>query len=351
MRNTQSDPTRWTTEEKGELILYTTEDGKAAIELHAHKGTVWLSQSEMATLFERGLPTINEHIKAIYAEGECLEEATLRNFRIVQNEGGRAVEREIAFYALEMILAVGYRVRSPRGTQFRRWATTVLKEYLIKGFALDDVRLKQEKMPDYFDELLERLRDIRASEKRFYQKIRDIYATASDYDKDLESARLFFKTVQNKMLYAVTGKTASELILERADAQKPNMGLTSWKGSIVRKGDVDTAKNYLQEQEISELNQIVTMYLDYAEDQARRRKSTSMAEFADKLDKFLAFNERPVLQGAGTRSAAQAKTVSSERYATFDARRKAIEKEEAEKAHLEELQQELKKAEQKAKRK
>ena len=226
---------------------------------------------------------------------------------------------------LDMILAVGFRVRSPRGTQFRRWANTVLKEYLVKGFAMDDERLKQADKWDYFDEWLARIRDIRASEKRFYQKVKDLYATAVDYDKTSEQAQLFFKKVQNKMLWAVTGKTAAELIADRSDPEKANMGLTSFKGAIVRKGDIGTAKNYLQQDEIDELNRIVTMYLDYAEDQAQKRKTISMDGWADKLDAFLEFNERDLLTHAGKLKMEVAQKLAAERYDEFDTKRKEAE--------------------------
>ena len=221
---------------EGELILYSTEDGAATIGLRAVDGTVWLSQREIAELFDKDVRTVNEHIRNVFAEGECDPGATIRKFRIVQTEGSRQVEREVDAYNLDVILSVGYRVRSARGTQFRRWATTVLREYLVKGFAMDDARLKQAEQWDYFDEWLARIRDIRASEKRFYHKVRDLYTTAIDYDKTSDQAQAFFKKVQNKMLWAVTGKTAAELIENRSDPSAPNMGLTSWKGSVVRKG-------------------------------------------------------------------------------------------------------------------
>ena len=228
-------------------------------------------------------------------------------------------------YNLDAILAVGYRVRSPRGTQFRKWANTVLKEYLVKGFAMDDARLKQAERWDYFDEWLARIRDIRASEKRFYQKVKDLYATAIDYDKTSEQAQLFFQKVQNKMLWAVTGQTAAELIVARANPDQPNMGVMSWKGSIVRKADVGIAKNYLKADEIEELNRIVTMYLDYAEDQAKRRSPVTMAQWADKLDAFLSFNERELLTHAGKVQMAVAQRLAEERYGAFDAKRKQAE--------------------------
>jgi hypothetical protein len=238
-------------------------------------------------------------------------------------------------------LAVGYRVRSPRGTQFRRWATTILREYLVKGFAMDDARLKQADQWDYFDEWLARIRDIRASEKRFYHKVRDLYATAIDYDKTSEQAQAFFKKVQNKMLWAVTGKTAAELIESRSDAEAPNMGLTIWKGAVVRKGDIGTAKNYLKAEEVEELNRIVVMYLDYAEDQAKRRRAVTMAEWADKLDAFLSFNERDVLTHAGRLRMDVAQQLAAERFEVFEANRRAVEAlaaDEADIAALEEME-------------
>ena len=307
---------------KGELILYQTEDGQAEINLTAIDGTVWLTQGELAELFATTPQNVTLHIKSIYDDAELLEEATCKDFLQVRKEGDRNVERRLKHYNLDMILAVGYRVRSPRGAQFRRWANTVLKEYLIKGFAMDDVRLKQAERWDYFDEWLARIRDIRASEKRFYQKVKDLYTTAVDYDGNSEEARTFFKKVQNKMLYAVSGKTAAELIVCRADVDKPNMGVTSWKGSVVRKGDVGVAKNYLNKQEIDELNRIVTMYLDYAEDQAKRRTPVSMEKWADKLDAFLSFNDRDVLTHAGKLQMKVAQKLAADRYDAFDQKRK-----------------------------
>jgi len=306
----------------GELILYTAEDGEAEIQLRAEDGTVWLTQLEMAALFDTSKQNISLHIRNILTEGELREEATVKESLTVQSEGRRRVRRSNLLYSLDMILAVGYRVRSPRGTRFRQWATTHLREYLVKGFVLDDARLKQPGGWDYFDELLARIRDIRASEKRFYQKIRDIYATASDYNKDSEAAQLFFKKVQNKMLWAVTGQTAPELIAGRANADLPNMGLTAWHGSRVRKQDVTVAKNYLSQDEIGELDRIVVMYLDYAEDQARRRRTMTMGEWEDKLDAFLQFNEREVLTHAGKLRTEVAEKLALERYETFDAGRR-----------------------------
>jgi hypothetical protein len=306
----------------GELILYTTPDGAATIQLRAIDGTVWLSQAELAELFQTSVPNINIHIRNVLADGELAAEATIKEHLIVAQEAGREVKRRLKLCKLDMVLAVGYRVRSHRGTQFRQWATTHLREYLVKGFVLDDERLKDPGGWDYFDELLARIRDIRASEKRFYEKVREIYATAVDYDPGTELAQAFFKKVQNKMLYAVTGQTAAEIVAARADAAKPNMGLTTWKGGRVRKQDVSVAKNYLGQEEVTELNRIVTMYLDFAEDQARRRKAMTMAEWAERLDAFLQFNEREVLNNAGKVSHEVALRLAHERYEAFDERRK-----------------------------
>ncbi|MFH1878066.1 MAG: virulence RhuM family protein [Candidatus Omnitrophota bacterium] len=286
---------------KSELILYQTEDGQTRLEVRLQDETVWLTQKMMSDLFQVAVPTINEHIKNIYTEGELASGATIRKFLIVQKEGAREVSRSIDFYNLEMIVAVGFRVRSHRGTQFRKWATERLKEYLVKGFTMDDERLKEGVNigSDYFDEVLERIRDIRSSEKRFYQKIRDIYKLAVDYDPKAEETLEFFSIVQNKLHFAISGKTAAELISERVDAKKPNMGLTSWKGTKVRRADVTLAKNYLNETEMDGLNRIVTMYLDYAEDQAKRHRQIFMRDWRMKLDAFLKFNERDILNNPG----------------------------------------------------
>lgn len=306
----------------GELILYTTEDGGVAVELRAEGGTVWLAQAEIAALFQTTPQNVTQHVRAIYAEGELPPEATCKELLQVRQEGSRQVRRSLKHYNLDMLLAIGYRVRSHRGTQFRQWATTHLREYLVKGFVLDDARLKEPGTWDYFDELLARIRDIRASEKRFYQKVRDIYATAVDYDKTSQAAQLFFKKVQNKMLWAVTGQTAPEIIAGRADPEQPNMGLTTWQGGRVRKQDVTVAKNYLSQDEIEELDRVVVMYLDYAEDQARRRRTMTMDDWDDKLDAFLQFNEREVLTHAGKLRADVAEKLALERYESFDATRR-----------------------------
>lgn len=293
----------------GEIILYQTREGVVRIEVLYEGETFWLNQREMAELFGVEIPTISYHLKEIYESGELSSDRTIRKFLIVQTEGSRKVRREIEFYNLDAIISVGYRVNSSQATQFRIWATQTLKEFIIKGFVLDDERLKLNKRfgPDYFEELLERIREIRASERRFYLKIVDIYEQCSiDYSKDAEVTKLFFKTVQNKLHWAVTGRTAAEIIAERADATKPTMGLTSWKnapsGKIV-KSDVGIAKNYLIETEVSELNRIVTMYLDYAENQAARQIPMRMADWVKKLDAFLNFNEYKILTDAGSVSA------------------------------------------------
>lgn len=320
-----------------ELILYTTEDGQASIKLHAEDGSVWLSQQEMAELFATSKQNISHHVRAILAEAEQ-PEATVKSYLTVQNEGSRSVQRKTLLYSLPMIIAVGLRVRTPRGTQFRQWAARHLEEFLIKGFVMDDARLKDPAGWDYFDELLARIRDIRASEKRFYQKVRDIYATAVDYDSKSEAAQLFFKKVQNKMLWAITGQTAAELIAARADTSAPNMGLTTWSGTQVRQKDVTIAKNYLNSEEIDELNRIVTMYLEFAEDQARRRKSMTMADWASRLDAFLSFNDREVLAHAGKLRAEVAEKLALERYDTFDAARRQEAAHQADNEDLEILE-------------
>jgi hypothetical protein len=277
----------------------------------------------MAELFQTTKQNISLHIQNIYGERELVREGTVKEYLTVQQEGARKVSRSVEYYNLDVIISVGYRVKSHRGTQFRRWATERLREYLVKGFTMDDERLKEGRNigADYFDELLERIRDIRASEKRFYQKIRDIYKLAIDYDAEAEETKEFFQIVQNKLHWAITGKTAAELITERADSSKPNMGLTSWKGSRVRTTDVTIAKNYLSGEEISEFNRIVVMYLDYAEDQARRRKPLYMRDWREKLDAFLKFNERAILEDAGKVSMEIAKALALEEYEKFNQRR------------------------------
>lgn len=308
---------------KTNILIYQMEDGKTKIDVRLEDETVWMTQKAIAELYQTTPQNITLHVKNIYMENELTEEATCKNYLQVQNEGGRAVKRNKLHYNLEMIIAIGYRVRSQRGTQFRRWATERLNEYLVKGFTMNDERLKEMKNlgQDYFDELLERIRDIRASEKRFYKKITDIYALSIDYEPKSEVARQFFATVQNKLHFAIHGHTAAELIEERADASKDNMGLTTWKGKKVRKADIKVAKNYLTEKEIKTLNRIVTMYLDYAEDQAERKNPMHMKDWEQKLNAFLEFNDREVLSNAGQISKKVAEELANEEYEKFNQKR------------------------------
>lgn len=287
---------------EGQLLIY--QDGALRLQVRIDGKTVWLTQRLIAELYQVSVKTVSEHLRNVYEEHELDPAATIRKFRIVQTEGSRQVSRVVDHYNLDAILAVGYRVRSPRGTAFRQWATARLSELLVKGFTMDDERIKAGRTlgDAYFDELLERIRDIRASERMFYQKITDIYATSIDYDPMADTTQAFFATVQNKLHWAIHGHTAAELIYQRADASKPRMGLTTWKNAPhgpIRKADVTVAKNYLSEEEIRELNRIVTMYLDYAEDQARRRRPMHMADWEQRLDAFLQFNERNILAHAG----------------------------------------------------
>jgi hypothetical protein len=323
----------------GEIVLYQTEDGRTRVECRFVDETLWLSQVLIAELFQVTVPTVNEHLKNIIAEGEVQPAPTIRKFRIVRREGSRDVEREIEHYNLAAILAVGYRVRSERGTQFRRWATERLSEYLVKGFTMDDQRLKNPPVegsgvPDYFDEILERIRDIRASEKRMYLRVREIFSLAGDCDPGRPETTEFFQIIQNKLHFAATGKTAPELIAGRADHSQPNMGLTAWKGGVVRKADVTVAKNYLTREEIGELNRIVTMWLDFAEDQARRRKQVFLNDWETKLNDFLRFNERAVLSDKGSVTKTAADTRAEAEYEEFAARRRALLEAEAEREQL-----------------
>jgi hypothetical protein len=302
------------------LLIYQTEDGHTKIDVRLENETVWMTQKAIAELFQTSPQNITLHVKNIYEERELGAEATCKFYLQVQNEGSREVKRKAKHYNLEMILAIGYRVRSYRGTQFRKWATERLNEYLVKGFTMDDERLKDMRNfgEDYFDELLERIRDIRSSEKRFYQKITDIYATSVDYDRNAEVTQQFFATVQSKLHFAIHGKTAAELISDRADAEKDNMGLTNWVGDNIRKKDVKVAKNYLSEKELKSLNRIVTMYLDYAEDQAERQRPMRMKDWTDKLNAFLQFNDRDILENAGKVSRAVAEKIAVDEYDKFN---------------------------------
>ena len=312
----------------GQIVIY--HDGATRLHVRLEGRTAWLSQRLIAELFQVSVPTVNEHLAGIYADRELDREATIRGFRIVQREGSRDVSRDVEHYSLDVILAVGYRVRSHRGTAFRQWATARLGELLVKGFTLDDERLKEGRTlgAGYFDELLERIRDIRASERMFYQKITDIYATSVDYDPTHTISQTFFATVQNKLHWAIHGRTAAEVIVDRADASRPHMGLATWKnapGGPIRKTDVTVAKNYLTEPEIRELNRVVSMYLDFAEDQARRRKPMHMAEWVGRLDAFLQFNERNVLTHAGSVSHALAEDRAHEEFEKYEVERRRLE--------------------------
>ncbi len=321
----------------GEVIVYRSPDGQSLVQLRAVAGTVWLTQAQIAALYDTSVPNIAQLIRRILEDGE-VSTATINSELRVQAEGTRRVRREVKIYNLDMVLAVGYRVSTPRAVQFRQWATTVLREYLVKGFVLDDPRLKDSAGTDYFDELLHRIRDIRASEKRFYQKVRDLFAaTSADYDGTSDTAKTFFATIQNKLIFAVTGSTAAELVMQRSDSRSPSMGLTTWTGDRIRKSDIVIAKNYLTEAEITGLNRLTTMFLDFAEDRAQRRQTTLMTEWVAQTDRFLAFNERSLLAGSGSVSASRMKAVAAERYAEFDERRQAAEAERAEADELEDL--------------
>ncbi len=308
------------------LILYQTEDGQTRVQCRFDGQTLWLTQAQMAELFQTTPQNVTLHLKSIFADGELEEAATCKDYLQVRIEGGREIARSLLHYSLSAILAVGYRVRSARGVQFRQWATARLTEYLVKGFTLDDERLKNPPgpgQPDYFDELVERIRDIRASERRMYLRVREILALAADYAPAEADTQRVFQTMQNKLHFAATGMTAPELITARADAQQANMGLTTWKGSAVRKGDVAVAKNYLHEAEIAELNRIVVMFLDFAEDQARRRKQIFLQDWQTRLDDFLRFNERAVLPNAGRMSREEAEKKAAQEYEEFAERRRA----------------------------
>ena len=324
----------------GEFLLYETEDGRTRVECRFVADTLWLPQGGMADLFHTSKQNVAKHLKSIFAEGE-LDPASVVNHWLTTAADGK--NYRVAYYNLDAILAVGYRVRSARGTQFRRWATERLREYLVKGFTLDDERLKNppvagSAVPDRFDELLERIRDIRASERRMYLRVREIFAMAADYAPTLPQTTQFFQVMQNKLHFAVTGKTAAELIAERADSSLPNMGLTTWKSGSVQKADVTVAKNYLHEPEIGELNRIVTMWLDFAEDQARRRKEVFLKDWTERLDAFLKFNERNVLDSAGRVSKKQADTQAQSEYEQFAAQRRALLEAQGAEVHLRALE-------------
>ena len=320
--------------EKQNIIIYRTQDGKVKLSLYARDGSVWMNQNQIAELFDTSVPNISMHITNILNEKELEENSVIKNDLTTASDGKNY---EVAFYSLDMILAIGFRVRSKRGTQFRQWANRNLKEYMIKGFVMDDDRLKNpDGRPDYFDELLARIRDIRASEKRFYQKVRDLFKLSNDYDETDKATQMFFAETQNKLLFAVTNQTAAEIVVSRADAQKQNMGLTSWKGTIVRKGDVFTAKNYLTEDEIDTLNRLVVVFLESAELRAKNRQDITMDFWQTNVDKIIEFNDKKLLKDRGSVSKSQMEKIAGQVYEDFNNKRKIADAQEAD---LEDLKQ------------
>lgn len=320
--------------EKQNIIIYRTQDGKVKLSLYARDGSVWMNQNQIAELFDTSVPNISMHITNILNEKELEENSVIKNYLTTASDGKNY---EVAFYSLDMILAIGFRVRSKRGTQFRQWANRNLKEYMIKGFVMDDDRLKNpDGRPDYFDELLARIRDIRASEKRFYQKVRDLFKLSNDYDETDKATQMFFAETQNKLLFAVTNQTAAEIVVSRADAQKQNMGLTSWKGTIVRKGDVFTAKNYLNENEIDTLNRLVVVFLESAELRAKNRQDITMDFWQTNVDKIIEFNDKKLLKDRGSVSKSQMEKIAGQVYEDFNNKRKIADAQEAD---LEDLKQ------------
>ena len=317
------------------LIIYHTADGQAAVSLYARDGNVWMNQAQLAELFTTSVPNVSTHISNILKEKELDKDSVVKDYLTTAADGK---DYQVVFYALDMILAIGFRVRSPRGTEFRKWANTHLKQYLIKGFVMDDERLKNpDGRADYFDELLARIRDIRASELRFYQKVRDLLALSSDYDASDKATQMFFAETQNKLLYAVTQHTAAEIIVQRADASAPNMNLQAFKGNVVRKGDITVAKNYLNADEVDSLNRLTVIFLETAELRVKERKDLTMPYWRDNVDKLLAFNDKPVLTSAGRISHEQMEKQVTAQYAQFDARRKAEQALAADAQELEEL--------------
>ena len=320
-------------ENNSQIIIYQTESGETKLDVRFQDETVWLTQKLMAELFQTSVPNINMHLKSIFEEGELEEKATIKDFLIVQKEGARNVKRKQIFYNLDAIISVGYRIKSHVATKFRQWATQRIREFIVKGFVLDDERLKNPDLPfDYFEELERRIQDIRTSEKRFYRRITDIYATSVDYDPTLNISIDFFKTVQNKLHWAITGKTASEIITERADSAKENMGLKTWRGDRIRKPDVSIAKNYLNEDELTSLNNLVEQYLIFAQGQAMRRIPMYMKNWIEKLNGFLSLNDREILSNAGSISHELAKENAEREYKKFkDTERKMISESDFEK--------------------
>ena len=318
-----------------EIIIYNTDDGKTSVSLMTRDGNVWLNQNNLAELFDTSIPNISIHISNILKEKELDSNSVIKDYLTTASDGKNY---NITFYSLDMILAIGFRVRSKRGTQFRQWANRNLKEYMIKGFVMDDERLKNpDGRPDYYDELLERIRDIRASEKRFYQKIRDLFILSSDYDATDKATQMFFAETQNKLLYAVTQKTAAEIIVSRADASLPNMALTSWKGKIVRKQDIYTAKNYLTEDELDSLNRLVVIFLEVAELQAKDRKDITMKFWRENVDGIITFNRKNLLVGKGSVSNEQMEKFVENIYEKFHETRKYFEQQQADAEDMKEL--------------
>lgn len=321
--------------EQSNIIIYNTDDGKVKVILYAKDGNIWMNQNQMAELFSTSIPNISMHISNILKEGELQQNSVIKEYLTTAADGKNY---NVTFYSLEMILAIGFRVRSKRGTQFRIWANRNLKEYMVKGFLIDDNRLKNpDGRPDYFDELLERIRDIRASEKRFYQKVRDLLALSSDYDKTDKATQMFFAETQNKLLYAVTHQTAAEIIVSRADASQPNMALTSWKGTVVRKQDIYTAKNYLKDDEIDMLNRLTVLFLDSAELRVKERKDLTLNYWRNNVDALLDFQNKNVLKGAGTISNTQMERIVDTVYAEFNQRRKLYAAQQADKMDNDDL--------------
>ncbi len=321
--------------EEQNIIIYNTHDGKASVSLYVKDGSVWMNQNQLAELFNTTKQNISLHIINILEEGELDENSVVKDYLTTASDGKKY---KVTFYSLDMILAIGFRVRSKRGTQFRQWANRNLKEYMIKGFVMDDERLKDpDGRPDYFDELLARIRDIRASEKRFYQKVRDLFSLSSDYDSSDKATQLFFAEAQNKILYAITGKTAAEIVTSRANPNEPNMALTSWKGAVVRKQDIFIAKNYLTEDEIDSLNRFVMVFLETAELRAQNRQDINMDFWRDNVDKIIALNDKTLLDHKGSISNAQMEKMAAKLYLKFDAKRKIEEAKEADEQDLEEL--------------
>lgn len=323
-----------------DIIIYNTDDGKAQVSLMTKDGNVWMNQNQLAELFDTSVPNVSMHIKNILEDRELVADSVIKNYLTTAADGK---EYDVTFYALDMIIAIGLRVRGKRGTQFRIWANQNLKEFMIKGFVMDDERLKNpDGRPDYFDELLARIRDIRASEKRFYQKVRDLFALSTDYDATDKATQMFFADTQNKLLYAVTGKTAAELIVDRANAKEPNMALTSWKGKVVRKQDITIAKNYLNHDEIDSLNRLTIIFLETAELRAKNRQEIKMSFWKENVNRILEFNDQNILVGTGSISHAQMEAKVRDIYAEFNQQRKEHEAKEADLKELENLSEKLK---------